>query len=422
MAINSAAATSAPRQPPSRRRRLSPWLFQVVNFCFWIALYFYVPILPVYAERNGASLTVIGVMLSAYGIMQFLLRIPVGVGSDLLGRRRPFVIAGLGAAGLGALWFVWMPAPPGLIFARALTGIGACAWVVITVMYAGYFAPAQVTRAVAFLAVTNGLGQAVATFIGGAAAQSWGWHAPFYLSAGAAIVGIVVVGLCVEARTGPAVAPVTWRRLVVVGTHPQLLLVAGLAAVNTYVQFTTIYGFTPVFAAHELGANRADLGVLTAVSVLSLMAAQFLAPTIVNRFGFRGPTIASFLLNAAMTAVIPLVPALALGIGLRQTAALPLLILTQSIAGLARGLLQTSLMSQSILAVPSAERATAMGVFQAVYASGMLLGPLVGGRLADAVGLNALFWLAGLMSTVGAVVVLRATPPETTARRSTTPA
>ena len=96
--------------------------------------------------------------------------------------------------------------------------------------------------------------------------------------------------------------------------------------------------------------------------------------------------------------------------------------MTQSIAGLARGLLQTSLMSQSILAVPSAERATAMGVFQAVYASGMLLGPLVGGRLADAVGLNALFWLAGLMSTVGAVIVLRATPPETTARRSTTPA
>ena len=193
------------------------------------------------------------------------------------------------AAGLGALWFVWMPAPSGLVFARALTGIGACAWVVITVMYAGYFAPAQVTRAVAFLAVTNGLGQAVATFIGGAAAQSWGWHAPFYLSAGAAVVGIVVVGLCVEARTGPAVAPVTWRRLVAVGTHPQLLLVAGLAAVNTYVQFTTIYGFTPVFAAHELGANRADLGVLTALSVLSLMAAQFLAPTIVNRFGFRGP-------------------------------------------------------------------------------------------------------------------------------------
>ena len=152
------------------------------------------------------------------------------------------------------------------------------------------------------------------------------------------------------------------------------------------------------------------------------MAAQFLAPTIVNRFGFRGPTTASFLLNAAMTAAIPLVPTLALGIGLQQTAALPLLILTQSIAGLARGLLQTNLMSQSILAVPSAERATAMGVFQAVYASGMLLGPLVGGRLADAVGLNALFWLAGLMSTVGAVIVLRATPPETTARPSTTPA
>lgn len=418
----SAAASSSPRDHASRRRKLSPWLFQVVNFCFWTALYFYVPILPVYAELNGASLTVIGVMLSAYGIMQFLLRIPVGVGSDLLGRRRPFVTAGLVASGLGALGFVWMPSPLGLIFARALTGVGACAWVVITVMYAGYFEPARVTRAVALLAITNGLGQALATFIGGAAAQSWGWHAPFYLSAGASVVGIVVVGLCVEAGTRQAAAPVTWRRLVAVGTQPQLLLVAGLAAVNTYVQFTTIYGFTPVFAANELGANRADLGLLAALSVLSLMAAQFLAPTIVSRFGFRGPTTASFLLNAAMTAVIPLVPALALGVGLKATAALPVLMLTQSIAGLARGVLQTSLMSQSILAVPSEERATAMGVFQAVYASGMLLGPLIGGGLADAVGLDALFWLAGLLSILGAVVVVRTAMPGTSAQASATPA
>ena len=272
--------SNAPLRYTSGRLKLSPWLFQIVNFCFWSALYFYVPILAVYAKLNGASLSVLGVMLSAYGIMQFLLRIPVGVSSDLTRRRRPFIVAGLVAAGIGALGFVWMPSPLGLILARALTGVGACSWVVITVMYTSYFKPSQVTRAVALLAITNGLGQAFATYVGGAAAQVWGWHAPFYLSAGAALLGILMVRFCVETGASQAVKPVTWRRLLSVATQRGLLLVAGLAALNTYVQFTTIYGFTPVFAANQLGANRADLGLLAALSVLSLTSAQFLAPTI----------------------------------------------------------------------------------------------------------------------------------------------
>ena len=390
----------------ARRRVASPWLFQVANFCFWSSLYFYVPILPVYAERQGASLTLVGVMLSAYGIVQFLLRVPTGVASDLLGRRRPFVFAGLAAAGLGALGFVWTPAPPLLVAARAITGLAACGWVIITVMYASYYEPARATRAIALLGVTNGLGQAMATYVGGAAAQAWGWHAPFYLAAGTALLGVGAAALCVEASSDRAAAAVSWRRLLAVGTAPSLLIVAGLSAINTFGTFTTIFGFTPVFASRALGATRADLGVLAASGVAAFTLAQLATASLTTRLGYRGSVSAAFLLNGAMTAIIPVIPTMTAALGLAAAAGLPLLIGSQVLAGFTRGLLQAILMSLSILAVHPRERATAMGVYQAIYAAGMFLGPLVGGRLADTVGLPSVFWTAGALSAAAALIML----------------
>jgi len=43
-------------------------------------MYLYVPVLPVYAESLGASLTVVGIIVASYSIPQLLLRIPWGSG------------------------------------------------------------------------------------------------------------------------------------------------------------------------------------------------------------------------------------------------------------------------------------------------------------------------------------------------------
>ena len=48
-------------------------------------------------------------------------------------------------------------------------------------------------------------------------------------------------------------------------------------------------------------------------------------------------------------------------------------------------------MGMSIEQVAEAERATAMGLHQAVYAIGMFLGPWLSGILADALGIRPMF-------------------------------
>lgn len=74
--------------------------------------------------------------------------------------------------------------------------------------------------------------------------------------------------------------------------------------------------------------------------------------------------------------------------------------LTQALIGAGRGIFFPVLMALSIQAVPSSERATAMGVFQALYAVGMLLGPLLLGFLADGLGLDSVFYVSAALGVI----------------------
>lgn len=117
----------------------SKFFFLVIVFMFWFSSYIYVPVLSPYVEHLGASYFMVGMVLGVYGLMQILFRLPIGIGSDYLNRRRPFIYLGLIASGASCFLFMWGAQPGWALAARAVSGIAASAWVVYTVMFAGYF-------------------------------------------------------------------------------------------------------------------------------------------------------------------------------------------------------------------------------------------------------------------------------------------
>ena len=73
------------------------------------------PAFQVYAESLGASLTVVGLIIAAYGLVQFILRVPIGYLSDRYGIRLPFMALGLIAIAIGAIGMALFPDPVLLI-------------------------------------------------------------------------------------------------------------------------------------------------------------------------------------------------------------------------------------------------------------------------------------------------------------------
>ena len=373
--------------------RISILLLSTSTFFFWTALYLYVPVLPIYAQHLGANLPMVGLIISSYAIAQLVLRIPIGLLSSALGKQKPLAASGiiaviLGAVGLGLASVPWL-----LFLARAFTGIGAATWVTFTVFFASYYPRSEATRAIGIISFSNGMALVVATSLGGAVAQLWGFKAVFL---GAALLGIMALVTLLPTREPIQLEKptLTWKSFIKLASHPLLITVALMALLYQFAIFAGIFGFMPVYAT-KIGATRAELGIITMIGLSSAALASLTVVYLTNRWGY--PTII-FVGSALMS------------IGLLATPFIEtvyLLEVIQVFNGTGRGLLGTTLMALSIRDIPPVQRATAMGIFQAIYAIGMLLGPLTSGFLGTSLGLASIFYVSGsLCLLIGAMAYL----------------
>ena len=360
-------------------------------FLYWGALYVYSPILPVYAASLGASFTTVGVIVGAYGFVQMLLRIPVGIWSDRLGWRLPFLYAGHFFNLLGCLGLALAPNPAYLVLARGVFGISASTWVGFTVLYASYFPPDETPKAMGVVSAINGISLTVFIGLGGQIAEIWGMESTFYVGAILAILGIVTTSPVKEQRVTRR--SLTVRQIRSVMTHPIVITTALISALNQYVIWATTFGFVPLYA-DGLGASKSALGIIGVIALLPYTLASLVNHRVASRLGENRALFVGILVMSAMAFVVPLINSL------------PLLAITQGISGVGRGMTYPLLMGLSIRQIPEQDRATAMGAFQATYAIGMFLGPMTSGAVADIFGLAGAFAVAGSISSVAALIAL----------------
>ena len=401
MTTNSEAiALDSSRQPLSdSERRRGVTLVTAATFALWLSLYFYVPFLPLRALELGASNTVIGLVIASYAIAQVALRVPVGVGADLIGRRRPFAVMALAAAAGGALWLAMAPSPLSMFFARALTGVAGAGWVAVSVLYSSYFSTADTGRGMSRLMFVNGLGLVLATFTGGIIADLWGTTATFYAGVVLGVIGTVLLLLAPEPPV-PNRQPYSKATFLEVARNPLLIVVSVIGITTQFVSFATSFGFVPVYA-EGIGASDSAISYLTTVMFAMSMAGTVATPFIVRAIGYRGTLIFAAVAVAIGAGVVPLLDDIYwLGA-------------SQAVNGLGRGAMNAALITLSVLAVAPAQRATAMGVYQAIYAIGMLSGPVLAGTIADGVSIDAVFYVCAVVSMIGVALTFVTRMPRT---------
>jgi MFS family permease len=370
--------------------RTSILFFCIVNFLWWIGLYLYVPILPVYIQEAGANLNMVGTVLSAYAIPQILLRIPIGIWSDRMGRRKPLVVGGivftsLGALGLGLSTTAWF-----LFLSRMTTGIGAAAWVVFPLYLTAYYPANDSGKAIGLINFIRSVGLIVATVGGGFIADGFGLSQPFFI---AALLGVIALFALLFTKEMPVRRVQTEARhsFLSVATRPLLLVVSIMAILLLFTTFTGVFGFIPVYAA-EIGASSSELGLITMINLGFSALGSLVSAWVCERWGYRSTIIGSALLIGGSLLAVPFI------------AAVPVLMIVQISYGIGSGVLMTLFMVLSIRGLPQEQQATAMGVFQAVYAIGMFAGPLTSGFLGSELGLSTVFYLAALFSLLMAIL------------------
>lgn len=366
-------------------RKAAIGLYALAVSFFWASQYIYLPTLPTYVQSKVTDLSLVGFVLSMYGLWQALVRIPLGIAADWWGRRKPFLVVGLAVGALGA-WILGTSNDLfGLTLGRAITGISTGTWVVLVVAFSALFPPQDAVRASSLLMIANSLGRIVATVSTGPLDDLGGVTLPFFVATGLALLAALLLVPIGEARRAPY-AP-SAQSIGALLRRRDVLLPTLLSTLSQYVLWSTSFGFFAVLAK-QLGATSITQGMIVTVHIVLATLGNLVALSLTQRIGAPKILSASFVLLFIGTLIAALAPSL------------PILFFAPAFIGLALGINYPVTMGMSIERVNDVERAIAMGLHQTIYAIGMFVGPALSGILADHLGLQPMFGITAFAALV----------------------
>jgi len=366
------------------------YLLYIVTTLFWFSTYIYAPMLPTYIKSLGASYFLVGLILGCYGVGQMLLRIPIGILSDRLNKRKIFVCFGLVFVLISSLGLYSFTNPMLILVFRSLSGVASAFWVIFTILYSSYFHESEATKAMGVLSAFCNGGILLGLLSGGFIVRSFGIKATFFVSIISAAIGLVL-SFAISEKKAPR-KPMQIKELLMVARDSNFIMVSIIGIICQFVSFATVYGFTPV-VAKNLDASNFQIAMLTAVSVVpSVIGAALSGSFFAKRFGENNTMAYGLIVAALSCVVIPFAPNMMV------------LYISQFLGGFGTGTVFPLLMGLSIKSVSSDKRATAMGIFQAVYGLGMFMGPTVVGALSDGIGIKWGFVTIGAVALSGVFI------------------
>lgn len=377
---------------PAKRFDAQKILYVTVVILFWGSLYMYAPTLPNFIKSRVDNLAIVGVIMSMYGLWQMVFRLPLGIASDISGRRKPYIIAGLLCSALGAWMLGAATNQNSMLVARSITGLSAAAWVPLLVFFSQFYAPGDALKATSLLTFVSSIARMAFTSVTGFLNNAAGYTLAFNLSAVSAGLAALLM-LLIREESLPA------RKHDVKGilnliTRRDVLGPGLLNLILQYVSYTTTFGFLPILA-RQLGAGDVLLSMLMSLYLLALTIGNLSAALLLKRTSLNSLLYSTFILTAVAIVIASISRSYWPVIG------------AQVLAGFAMGIGLPLMMGMSIQRVETGDRATAMGLHQAVYAVGMFLGPWASGYLADSLGIQPMFALTAVVSLILGILGLR---------------
>ncbi|MGH8352010.1 MAG: MFS transporter, partial [Pseudomonas sp.] len=167
-----------------------------------LGMFMVLPVLATYGmDLAGATPTLIGLAIGAYGLTQALLQIPFGMLSDRIGRR-PVIYLGLLVFAAGAALAANADSIWGVIAGRVLQGAGAISAAVMALL-SDLTREQHRTKAMAMIGMSIGLSFAVAMVVGPLLTRAFGLSGLFWSTAGMALLGLLIVAFGVPRADHP---------------------------------------------------------------------------------------------------------------------------------------------------------------------------------------------------------------------------
>ena len=336
--------------------------------------YLLVPLLPRYARELGLNQLEIGILFGSYAVALLAATFPVALLTDRYGRRAP-MLWGLAGLGITTLVFAvskqfWL-----LVLARFLQGAaGSATWLPGMALLADHFPSASRGRAMGTAFAAANLGVLIGPPLSGFLDQHLGPTSPFLL--GAALVALDAAGRAfllpeVEPERGPRLP---FRQLL---SNRVVGLFAGAMALGSGL-WALLESTLPLDLDRRLGLSAPQIGLCFAASALAHTFTSPLMGHLSDRIG-RVRVLRMGLVLACLLLPLPvLLPrawmVVLVMMGLGSTASFIMSPCSPAVA-------------EQVERLGSQSFASAFSILNLAYSVGLMVGPLAGGVLVQAVGL-----------------------------------
>ena len=339
---------------------------------------------PPFAQAVGYEVATVGFLVSVFSVFSLVSRLPAG--ALLSGRVAPVAAAGatillaLSTAGYAVVHDL-----PLLTVMRATCGLayGVVSTLNMAVLMGAIERREQRAAATGWYLGWLAAGNAVGGFLCGWLADAIGYQATFLVGALVLILALPLVA----ARPPVAVADASRRSGVVRERLPwtwmfQLpLLVSGLQAFNVNALSQLIWTFYMLYGL-EIGLTLSLLGLHRGAYSTMSMVARPLVGHLTRWVSYSAMATWGLVLTAALTLLVPVLAGF-----------LPLLVLNSVLGGLRAGALVGSMVAAVEYAGEDPrKRGMAAGMYSFATDGANVLTPLVGGLVAERIGLAATFW------------------------------
>jgi predicted MFS family arabinose efflux permease len=367
-----------------------------------LGLFMILPVFALYAhDLAGATPLLVGLAIGAYGLTQAMFQIPFGLASDRIGRK-PVIYAGLVIFAAGSVLAATADSITAVIIGRALQGSGAIAAATIA-LAADLTRESVRTRAMAAIGISVALSFAAALVLGPVLGEAIGVGGIFWLTAGFALLGMLVLALVVptpdHSRRHRDAEPVLGQIGAVLANGTLLRLDAGIFLLH--LSMVSLFVVLPLSLADAGLAPAAHWKIYLPVVLLAIV---LMVPFIV--LAERGGRVKGVLIGAAVA-----LAAAMLGLAEAPTS-LWLLGALLTVLFTVFNLLEAVLPSLVSKAARAGDKGTATGVFSSSQFIGAFLGGLLGGYAHEAFGPEAVYLLGAAAALVWLGIVATLRPPQ----------
>ena len=353
-----------------------------------------IPVLPLFAERLGASPFQVALILTVYALAQLLFLPAWGWVSDRVGRR-PVILISLFGTVCSFVLLAFADSIGMIYAARVLAGFFAASIGTAQAVVTDVTSPSERARGMGIIGAAFGAGMSVGPMLGGLSAELHE-KAPFYAVALLATLNFVVAWFRLPESRPPQRRSPDWSELrhsfvptpvrLIMAVHDRRIGLFLYLFFQVFTAFAVLEALITLYMGDEYGATPLDVGLLFAwIGVVLVLTQGVLLRRLVN---YAGET---RLVVVGLTAM---------GVGLAAMAFVPSygwFYAVGTVIAFGNGITFPSFTSLYSKACEAENAGELLGQGQAMATTGRIIGPTIGGLLMQHWFPSAPFLLAGAM-------------------------